>query len=136
MKPNTKKALRKGYEAYLPDGTILSAGDIATYDGIEADHASTGMVISADEGACSMILVRHEFLIMRVVYEHNGKQEVRRVGKFWDNKNHSEKIHQHPDAHRCFREEFAQQSRRKLAITQTTAIFDESAQGITISKEE
>ena len=69
----------EGYAAKMADGTLIAVGDVISFDGIESYGATAGVVIRADAHACTMILHRHQFLMMRVLY----KWGVRRLGRDW-----------------------------------------------------
>ena len=83
-----------GYAAHLPDGTLLAVGDVISYEGIEEDGATSAIVVKADAGACTAILVRHEFTLMRVLYEWG----VKRLGRAGEN---IPNLPRHPEEFRC-----------------------------------
>ena len=84
----------EGYAARLPDGTLLAVGDVITYNGIEDDGANSGVIIRADAGACDIVLYRHEFTVMRVLYEWG----IKRLGRAGEN---IPDLPRHPEEFRC-----------------------------------
>lgn len=87
-----------GYAARLLDGTLLAVGDVISYEGIEKDGATSAIVVKADAEACTTILIRHEFTLMRVLYKHKGKQIVKRLKRVEE---HEPVTPRHPEEFRC-----------------------------------